>query len=346
MKNIKLLDCTLRDGGYVNDWRFGESTIKALAKGIVQANVDIVELGFLKNEYYDADRTVFNDVKQLMDIIGVKNGHTLYATMTEVLNPLPIDHIAPYTNDGIDIIRVIVWKTKHINGINSPRVDALSEGFEYCKALTKLGYKVCVQPARTDQYSKKEFIEMLEMFSEIKPYAIYIVDSWGTQASSSIMKYVQLADAVLDEDIAIGFHGHNNLMQAFGVTQEFLKLETKRLLLVDSSIYGMGRGAGNLNSEIIGTYLNRHYNKKYDTDIMASLYQKYIQEINRQYGWGYSIPYYLTGVYNCNPRFAEYYGKQHMISVEDMEKIYKNLNDDERTMFDPVMADKYIEMYL
>ena len=162
-----LLDCTLRDGGYVNNWEFGKDAILDIEKKIVSTGVDIVEIGFLKKEPYNPDRTVFSDEIQIESIINPKRKDILYAGMVEVVNPLPIEDLSLRTETSIDIIRVIVWKR------------LLKEGFEYCKAITEKGYKLCVQPARVNQYTEQEFVEMVEIFNQLEPMAVYVVDSWG-----------------------------------------------------------------------------------------------------------------------------------------------------------------------
>ena len=110
---LKLLDCTLRAGGYINNWEFGLDNIKKSITELENAGVDIIELGFLKNESYQNDRTVFNSVNQIKELIPSKKKGIDYAAMIEVVNPIPLEMVEERTDDGIDIIRVIVWKTKH-----------------------------------------------------------------------------------------------------------------------------------------------------------------------------------------------------------------------------------------
>jgi 4-hydroxy 2-oxovalerate aldolase len=340
---INLLECTLRDGGYINDWKFGYNAIKDMIKKFEMSNVEILELGFLKNEPYDKDRTVFNDVKQINSLIQNKKKNINYAAMVEVVNPLPLDMLDERCDNGIDTIRVIVWKTKHDE--NGNVVDALEEGYEYCKGIVDKGYKLCVQPARVDQYNDEEFIAMLNKFQNLNPMAIYVVDSWGTQNSNNVIHYINLADKILDSKIAIGYHGHNNLMQAFEISVSLVKLELTRKLFIDASVYGIGRGAGNLNSEIIAKYLNDTLNKNYNVIPMIEIYEKYIKEIYTKHEWGYSIPYYLTAQYNCNPNYGEYYGITKKLSVISINNILKNIKDDDKVLFSKQKADFYQSKY-
>ncbi|MCB2296791.1 aldolase catalytic domain-containing protein [Clostridium tagluense] len=334
MSKILMLDCTLRDGGYINDWQFGKEAIFDIEKKLVSTGVDIVEIGFLKNEIYNPNRTVFSDEKQIEDIIAPKNKDVLYAAMVEVMNPLPIEYISQRTDTSIDIIRVIVWKR------------LLKEGFEYCKAITEKGYKVCVQPARVDQYSQQEFVEMVELFNNLNPMAVYIVDSWGTQDKEGILRYIELADKHLKKDIALGFHGHNNLQQAFGCAEAFAELGLKRDIIIDASIYGIGRGAGNLNLEIFARYLNIKFDKNYDITPMLKIYSDYIEKIYKEHPWGYSFPNYLVASYNCNPEYADYYGFKKKLSLKAISDIISKLKDTDKIIFTKDTADSYLEKYL
>lgn len=340
--NIKLLDCTLRDGGYINNWDFGYEPIVDMIDKLEQTKIDILEIGFLKKEAYNNNRTVFNEMNQISALIPDKKAGIEYAAMIEVVNPIPLEMVATRTEDSVDIIRVIVWKTKHDE--NGQVVDALQEGYEYCKGIVEKGYKLCVQPARVDQYSDDEFVEMLQLFEQLNPLAIYVVDSWGTQSARDILHYMNLADKTIKKEIAIGYHGHNNLMQAYGNAIEFVENDLDRDVIVDASIYGIGRGAGNLNLELFAKYLNDYHDGAYVVSPMNMVYDLYIKDIYEKHKWGYSIPYYLTAQYNCNPNYGEYYELEKHLSTEDIEKILVSLSPEDKVMYSKIKADKYLEM--
>lgn len=333
MGKISLLDCTLRDGGYINDWRFGNQAILDITHHLKQTNINILELGFLKNEPYQPDRTVFNSAFQLSNIIGQKKEGQLYAAMIEVISPLPIEQLEAAENSDIDIIRVIVWKRM------------LKEGFEYCKGIVEKGYRLCVQPARVDQYSKEEFVEMLHLFSTLNPLAIYVVDSWGTQNNTSLLEYMTLADSHMPPHISLGYHGHNNLMQAYQVAVDLIELGFERDIIIDASIYGIGRGAGNLNLELISLYMNRTYETNYNISPMLYIYDQYLKAIFQKEAWGYSMAHYLTAIYNCNPNFGAYYSRDKQRTSTDIEGILRLIPKDERIIFSSDKADKYESEY-
>lgn len=341
MHTIKLLDCTLRDGGYVNNWNFGKENIPQIIHSLENSKVNILEIGFLKNETYYKDRTVFNSMKQVKEIIPKKQNGLLYAVMAEVVNPLPLEMLDPADEESADIIRVIVWKTKH--DPNGKSTDALQAGYDYCKGIIEKGYKLCVQPARVDQYSDEEFKSMLHKFSALNPMAIYIVDSWGTMQAEQILHYIHIADKILPTSISIGYHGHDNMMQAFSTAKEILKLNLKRNIIIDASIYGIGRGAGNLHTEIIAEYMNRYIKSNYNINYMIDIFDQCLKQIYSKIPWGYSMGLFLAGKYNCNPNYALYFENSAKLSSSRIRKIFESMSEYDRTMYSEKTAKKYLQ---
>ena len=329
MNNCKILDCTLRDGGYINNWAFGKNAIADIKDKLEQSEVEIIEIGFMKNEPYNEDRAVFNSMEQAKKIMGKKQAGKQYAVMVEVSNPLPLDMLETASEDGVDIVRIVIWKSK------------LKEGFEYCKAIAEKGYKICVQPARVSQYSDTEFVDMVKMFNEINPLAVYVVDSWGTMYKDELLHYLKLADENLKPEISVGYHGHNNMMQAFEVACVFVEQNLNRGLIIDASIYGIGRGAGNLNTELFAKYMNAKHNCSYKLQPITKIFDLYISEIHDKIKWGYSFPFMISAQYNCNPDFVTYYEKKNCSSTL-MEKYISSLSIEELVIFKESIAKKIL----
>jgi isopropylmalate/homocitrate/citramalate synthase len=323
MGKVSLLDCTLRDGGYVNDWRFGETAIPKIVKKLIETGVEIIELGFLKNEPYSTERTVFSREEQIEQLIHPKKNGVLYAGMVEVVSPLPINELIENSNSSIDVIRVLVWKR------------LLDQGFEYCREILAKGYKICIQPARVNQYSEREFINMIELFNTIKPMAVYVVDSWGTQSREATTRYLNIADKYLKKDIALGYHGHNNMQQAFSCAEAFVNMGFERDIIIDASIYGMGRGAGNLTIEMFATHLNKTLNKSYRLEPMLEIYSEFIEPIYRQTAWGYSVAHLLTALYDCNPNYANYLSQEKGLSSKMISEVLRTLSEQDKIIFSP-----------
>ena len=128
MGKISLLDCTLRDGCYINDWNFGEQKIKGICKRIAQTGIEFIEVGFIKGDKFDPNRSVFPDVESISKLIAPKSSKLKYVVMLDMSAPVPLDRIPPYDGTSIDGIRVIFKKEK------------IEEGFAYCKRIKELGY--------------------------------------------------------------------------------------------------------------------------------------------------------------------------------------------------------------
>lgn len=126
---------------------------------------------------------------------------------------------------------------------------------------SKKGYKVFVQPMVSLNYTDEEFLSLIQLVNHIKPYAFYIVDSFGMMNKKNLIRLFYLVEHNLDESIWIGFHSHNNKQLAYSNAQCLIDTQTARNLIIDSSIFGMGRGAGNLNTELIVEYLNDNFHE-------------------------------------------------------------------------------------
>ena len=245
MGKIQVMDCTLRDGGYLNDWKFGKETIYGVTREVPKTGVDIFELCFMRDQPFSEDRCVFSSVESMAGILNKVPG-VKYAAMIETGCLLPIEMLSERRPDSIDLIRFIMWKNK------------MDLAYDYCRQVKEKGYDFCVQPTRTDQYSLEEFRDLILRFNELKPYGLYVVDTFGLFTKKRFLEYVEVADRYLNPDIALGYHAHNNLQQAVGNAQAFIELGLERDIIVDASVMGIGRGAGNLPLEIIGRYLNEN----------------------------------------------------------------------------------------
>ena len=259
MSRVFLLDCTLRDGGYVNNWAFGEETIKGFCRKIAQTGIEILEVGFIKGDVYDANKSVFPDVQSIASVIQPKAEGLKYVGMLDMSAPIPLDRIVPYDGTSIDGIRVIFKK------------DKLELAYEYCKRIQELGYFISVNFVGTDLYTDKEFIEGIEKFNSLHPYAMSIVDTFGLIKRKHFLRLAYLADNNMAEDVILAYHAHNNLQQAFGNAEALIEMNLKRDLIVDACVFGMGRGAGNLNLELFAEFMNENYGTHYKIEPMLEI---------------------------------------------------------------------------
>ena len=341
---MKLLDCTLRDGGYVNGWNFGKDTIDDILAKLVSSGMDIVELGFLRDVVYSNEKTLFPSMEYATRLIEKCADKCEFAVMAEAAHQIDTAKLETCTADAPKLVRVIVWKTMHDS--NGKESDALLHGYEYCERFVEKGYRLCVQPARVEQYNDEEFLAMLDIFTKLNPYAIYVVDSWGTLFSDEVVHYMNLADNALPQDIKLGYHGHNNMMQAFSTAERISNMQYKHELILDASVYGMGRGAGNLNTELIAHYLNHSFQKKYDVNTLINIKEKYIDDIYERTPWGYSTPYLCTAIHHANPNYGQYYSYNKKLNTENINLILAGMSELDKVLYDKELAEKHYASYV
>jgi 4-hydroxy 2-oxovalerate aldolase len=183
----------------------------------------------------------------------------------------------------------------------------------------------------TIDYSKEEYTKLMKDISLIDPYAVSIVDSFGYMSKEDFRGYFKILDEVLPHEVSIGFHSHNNMQLAFITAQDVLEYRTERRLIIDSSLYGMGRGAGNLHTELIANYYNKAIREKYDIIKILDLISTYIMPIKKTKSWGYSPYFFLTGLYRCHPNFAAFLLEEEEVSVSEFKAFIETIPDEMRT---------------
>ncbi|MBQ7715549.1 MAG: aldolase catalytic domain-containing protein [Clostridia bacterium] len=333
MGNVYLLDCTLRDGGYINEWNFGQETVKGFCRKIALTGIELFEVGFIKGDNYDPDRTLFPDVQSMASIIQPKAPHMKYVGMLDMSAPVPLDRIPPCDGTSVDGIRVIFKK------------DKVDEAYIYCKRIQELGYFISVNVVGTDLYTDAEFIEVIERFNELHPFAFSIVDTFGLIKRKHFLRLAYLADNNLAEGIALAYHAHNNLQQAFGNAEALVELNLKRDLIIDACVFGMGRGAGNLNLELFAEYMNENYGTHYNIEPMLEIMDEYLNEIYKTRFWGYSLPLYLSAATGSHPNYAIYLAEKNTLTVKAFNELLQSIPPDDRARFSKEKAEKYYREY-
>lgn len=331
MSHIQVLDCTLRDGGYCNECRFGFENIKKIAQGLVEADIDIVECGFLTNKVkYEQGITKYTFVEEIATVIPEERyGKTFVALMNYgEYNPADLPE---YNGNSIDGLRIAFHK--------KDRVKAL----EVCKAVKDKGYKVFVQAMVSLCYTDEEFLDLIQRVNALEPYAFYIVDSFGMMKKNDLIRLFYLVDHNLKDTIRIGFHSHNNMQLAYSNAQNLVDIHTERALIIDSSVYGMGRGAGNLNTELFVEYLNDNVGSKYRLKPLLTIIDQILNGFYQKNYWGYSLPNYLSASHCAHPNYALYLDDKKTLTVEAMNEIFDMMDEEKKFSYDRTYIE---ELYL
>lgn len=312
MKKINILDCTLRDGGYITKWYFENETIKDIIQSLQEANMDFIEVGYLNNAAGEDNSTQFKNIDAIIPFLPKKKDKMMIA-MADVMQFKPED-LTPFDGKSIDGIRVVFYKHQ------------IEEAFILGEAIKQAGYKLFMQPMVTIDYTIEEYERLACRLAKMQPYGVSIVDSFGYMMKEDFRTYFNLLDRDLPKDVLIGFHSHNNMNLAFITAQDVLEYNTDRTLMIDASLYGMGRGAGNLQTELITNYYNTFLENKFNISIILDLIGKYILPIHNQKSWGYSPYLFLTGLYHCHPNFACYLLEEYPnVDIKEFERFIQNI---------------------
>lgn len=332
-EEIRLLDCTLRDGGYVNDWEFGHANIVNIFERLISAGVDILEIGFLdQRRPFDPNRSIMPDTESADRIYGrLDKGRTMLVAMIDY-GTCGIENLAPCKNTCIDGIRVIF--KKHIR----------REAIAFCRQVKELGYQVFAQAVSITSYSDEEMLDLIGLVNDLTPYALSIVDTYGLLHQDNLIHYFDLLNQNLKPEIAIGYHSHNNFQLAYSNSIEVLRKPANRTVLIDASLYGMGKSAGNLPIELISMYLNSNYGRSFDISQMLEAIDINIMPFYRKSPWGYNLFYYISASNNCHPSYVRYLMDKQTLSLKSLNAILSRIEPEKKLLYDKGYIEKlYLE---
>lgn len=330
---IQLLDCTLRDGAYIVDSNFGTASMKGIIRHLQDASVDIIEVGWLKDKPHQEGTSFYHVPADAEQYITNKNPNALYVAMID-WNRYDDSVLPPYDGKSIDAVRVVFPHGKH------------KEGIEIGLRIREKGYTVMFQAANTLAYSNDDLIELAEAMNAINPASLSVVDTFGAMYEEDLERIVTCLDAHLNKGIKMGIHTHNNQQMAFALSLCFIRLMKKagRDMMVDASLCGMGRGAGNATTELVANYLNKKCNCHYNVDAIMDAIDVYMGYYQEKYQWGYSTAYCIAGMYCCHVNNIAYLLKNHRTSSKDMRLIIESLSPDDRKKYDyDLLEEKYIQ---
>jgi 4-hydroxy 2-oxovalerate aldolase len=287
---IKVLDCTIRDGGLINDWDFDDKLVRAVFKAVAASGVDFVELGYqASKKIFSPDKFgkwKFCDEEHLKPIIEGIDSNIKISTMLDV-GRIEYDEIRHKKDSVVDVMRVATY------------VKDVDKAIDLVSHCTEKGYKTTVNVMAISTALQPDLEEALKQLAETPVMAVYIVDSFGALFSEQVHFLVNLYKKHLNpKGIEVGFHAHNNQQLGFANTIEAIR---KGANFLDGTIYGIGRAAGNCPLELLLSFLK---NPKFKLDPILEVIEKEFLPLRERIEWGYIIPYMITGVLNQHPRAA------------------------------------------
>ena len=289
-EDIKVFDCTIRDGGLVNNYHFSDAFVKAHYETCVAAGVDYMEIGknvsptiMSVDEYGPWNFCKEEDIRR---IVGDNDTDMKIAVMADIGRSLK-EELRPKSESVVDMIRIATY------------IHQIPAAIELIEDAHAKGYETTVNIMAISKSFDDELDEVLSQLSKTPVDVIYIADSFGSfypeQIKKLTDKYLKVAQ---ESGKKIGIHAHNNLQLAYANTLEAMIYGTSFL---DVTISGLGRGAGNCPLELLIGFLK---NPKYKLMPVLKFIEEYIVPLEKELDWGYSIPYMLTGQLNEHPRAA------------------------------------------
>ncbi|ABV67744.1 aldolase catalytic domain-containing protein [Aliarcobacter butzleri] len=289
-EDIKVFDCTIRDGGLVNNYHFSDEFVKAHYETCLAAGVDYMEIG--KNVsptiMSEAEYGPWNFCKEedIRRIVGENKTNMKIAVMSDIGRSLK-EELRPKSESVVDMIRIATY------------IHQIPAAIELIEDAHAKGYETTVNIMAISKSFDDELDEVLEQLSKTNVDVIYIADSFGSfypeQIKKLTEKYLSFAQKTGKK---VGIHAHNNLQLAYANTLEAMIYGTSFL---DVTISGLGRGAGNCPLELLIGFLK---NPKYKLTPVLKFIEEYIVPLEKELDWGYSIPYMITGQLNEHPRAA------------------------------------------
>ncbi len=283
---IKVLDCTIRDGGLMNDWRFSKEMVRDVFDGLAKAGVDYIELG------YKADKTQYKvedfgpwrfcDEADLREV--AYECPSKISVMCDV-GRTDYDAILPARDSIVKMYRVATYAKE------------IDKAIHLGNHIKSLGYEVTVNIMAVSHCLDMEIDEALDQLAQTNFEVVYLVDSFGYLYSEQVHYFAEKYLSRL-KGKEVGIHMHNNQQLAYANTIEGI---IKGINYLDATVFGMGRAAGNCPLELLLGFLR---NPKFDVRPVLDLIQKYFFAMQSELRWGYEIPYALTGVLNKHPRAA------------------------------------------
>jgi 4-hydroxy 2-oxovalerate aldolase len=344
INQTKLLDCTIRDGGYVNDWNFTQEQMRELYVSLNNANIDYMEIGFktikkpeyLKKfgpQYFSEEEYInstFGDIYQ-------ENGCKL-AIMCQ-LDIMDINDFVPKKDSLISMVRVLQayhgFKEKSDEIID---IDLLQKGLVIIKQLSDLGYEVCFNIGRIDKISFEQLHEICERLATTNITYFYMADTYGSTDLWSVEKYVKYVKNLFcnefgRNDIKIGFHAHNNYQSASMKSMYALKCGAE---IIDGCVHGFGRGSGNAITELLMIDMNKNCEKNYDFIHVLKYGEDHLTLFkNNGDILSYSqIIYILSAYYGMHVNYAvEIIEKYEKIDILKINNVFKKIHDENKHMF-------------
>lgn len=323
--NVKILDCTLRDGGHLNKWNFSKDFARRVYSAVSESELYCMEVGYVTKEGVFPEGTGiwrFSSEEDIRSIVSPGH-HTKIAVMGDV-GKVELDNFKDKEESIVDLVRLAFYP------------GHITEAIELGEQVMDKGYDVSLNLMAITRYSKQEVEDLISLLYSSKIENIFVSDSFGSLLPNQVADLINVFK--IGTGKAIGYHPHNNLELAFA---NAIRAVEAGATYIDSTIYGMGRGAGNLPLEVVLSYINHHENGYVNMIPLLELIEDEFIKLRENLKWGYNLEYVLSGILKCHPNYASKLIKDNR-SMKEIWPILTEIGKQNPVAFDQKTLDEAI----
>ena len=319
--SVQITDCTIRDGGYLFNKNSSPEFIQGIMKGLAEAGLDFVETGFLQTNV-TGETLVYKDSVDVRKYLPEDRRTTQFLGFCDN-SRYSLENLDDYDGKSFKWLRI------------SFAQHEIDKSLEFCAGAMKKGYLVQFNPMDSISYTDEARAILIEKVNKVKPASFSIVDTFGAMDMSDLVHIFKQVDSLLDKEIKIGLHSHDNLGLSCALAERMIALaeESGRDIIVDGSLFGMGRGAGNAKTELLADYINKHCNGHYDLQRILLTIDTYITPVLGKIHWGYDLPMYVCGTKHSHVDNVYHLRKTFNCTANEMYDLVEVLTPQQRTRY-------------
>ena len=286
---IKVIDCTIRDGGLMNDHKFDDSVVRAVYDACVAGGIDYMEIGYRNSRNIfppnENGAWKYSSEDDIRRIVGDNDTDLKLCVMADAEKSDYQEDILPAQDSVVDMIRIATY------------IHQMPLALDMIKDAHDKGYETTLNLMAVSTVQERDLEEALQLLAGSEVEAVYVVDSFGSlyceQVDTLVQKFLGYMGPVGKQ---VGMHAHNNRQLAFGNT---IEAAIKGANMLDASMAGLGRGAGNCQMELLLGFL---HNPKFRLRPLLQCIEGHIEPLREKLMWGFDLPYMITGLLNQHPR--------------------------------------------
>ena len=318
---VQITDCTIRDGGYLFNKNSKPEFVKGIMKGLADAGINFVETGFLQTNV-TGETLVYKNSVDARKYLPVDRRNTNFLGFCDNIR-YSLNELDDYDGKSFKWLRI------------SFAQHEIDDSIEFCVGEKKKGYLVQFNPMDSISYTDEARASLIEKVNKVKPASFSIVDTFGAMDMLDLVHIFKQVDELLDNDIKIGLHSHDNLGLSCALAERMIELAeaSGRDIIVDGSLFGMGRGAGNAKTELLADYVNKHCGGNFDIQKLLLTIDTYITPILEEIHWGYNLPMFVCGTKHSHVDNVYRLKEKYNCTANEIYDVVETLSQQQRTRY-------------